>query len=70
MQKWQRKDVSGNFLVKYRAKQFIELFQNANSITEFDLELYFKLIEKLTVFEGSIIIVSLLDGTDVECGIE
>ena len=33
----------------------------------FSAELYFALVEKMTVFEGGRLIVCLLDGTDVEC---
>ncbi len=34
------------------------------------MNLYFKLIEKMTVFEGDKIIASLLDGTEIEVVIE
>jgi len=37
-----------------------------NPIKEFDANLFLRLIEKMTVFEGEKIIVSLLDGTEVE----
>ena len=38
-------------------------------IGQFDAELYFAMVEKLTVYDGGRIIVSLLDGTEVECEI-
>jgi len=51
-------------------KQFIEIINNAEPIEGFDLDLYFKIIEKMTVFDGKKIIISLIDGTEIECGIE
>ena len=37
---------------------------------KFDIDIYFKIIEKMIVFEGNKIIVALLDGTEVEVVIE
>ncbi|NLZ52722.1 MAG: recombinase, partial [Thermoanaerobacteraceae bacterium] len=31
-----------------------------------DVDMYFRLVEKMTVFDGEKIIVSLLDGTEIE----
>lgn len=70
MEKWQQKNSSGNFLEKYRAKQFYNLFTKGTPLSEFDIDLHFKLIEKMVVFEGRKIIVSLLDGLEIECQIE
>lgn len=67
MQKWLKKKNSEDLLEKYKAKQFIELITEAHCIKEFDLELYFKFIGKMTVFKGEVIIVTLLDGTEIEC---
>ena len=39
------------------------------AIKEFDVELYFALVEKMTVFDGGRVIVVLLDGTEIECEI-
>ncbi|MTI80825.1 MAG: recombinase family protein [Firmicutes bacterium] len=69
MQKWQQKKDSENLLEKYKAKQFIEILKKAKPITEFDIDLYFALVEKITVLEGDKMIVTLLDGTDLECQI-
>ena len=46
------------------------IIKNAESIEEFDMELFFRIIEKMIVFEGSKIIVGLLDGTEIEVQIE
>jgi hypothetical protein len=63
--KWREAD--GNELVRYKAKQFIEILADAETVNEFDVDLYFALVEEMTVYDGGRLIVSLLDGTDVEC---
>jgi site-specific DNA recombinase len=70
MEKWAKGLQSENVLVRYKAKQFIRIIENAETIKEFDIDIYFKIIEKMIVFEGNKIIVTLLDGTEIECGIE
>jgi len=57
---------SENVLVRYRSNKFIKIIEKAEPIKEFDVNLFLRLIEKMTVFEGEKIIVSLLDGTEVE----
>ena len=39
-------------------------------VEEFNKDLFFCIIEKMTVFEGKKVVVSLLDGTEIECVIE
>lgn len=63
--KWRAAD--GNELVRYKAKQFIEILAGAEAVSEFDVDLYFALVEKIIVYDGGRLVVSLLDGTDVEC---
>jgi site-specific DNA recombinase len=41
-----------------------------NSIESFDMDLYIKIIGKMTMFDNRKIIISLLDGTEIECEIE
>ena len=65
--KWQERLGSDNALVRYKAKQFIQVMKEAELMKAFSAELYFALVEKMTVFEGGRLIVCLLDGTDVEC---
>lgn len=67
--KWRERLGSDNALVRYKAKQFMGVLEDVEAIKEFDIELYFALVEKMTVFDGGRIIVSLIDGTDVECGV-
>lgn len=61
---------SDNLLQRYKSKQFIKIIENTRIIEEFDMDLFFMIIEKMIVFEEQKIIVSLLDGTEVEVVIE
>jgi hypothetical protein len=61
---------SENVLVRYRVKQFIEIIENAKVLEEFDMDLYYKVIEKMNIYQENNIIVSLLDGTEIEVVIE
>lgn len=70
MEKWKDGLKSENVLVRYKSKQFIKIIENAEPIKEFDVNLFLKIIEKMTVFEGQKIIVTLLDGTEIEVVIE
>lgn len=44
------------------------IFQAARTIDQFDVDLYFKLVEKITVYDARLVI-SLLDGAEVDCEI-
>lgn len=68
--KWQERLKSDNVLVRYKAKQFIGIFKGADRINTFDEKLYFAMVEKITVHDGNRLVVSLLDGTEVECEME
>ncbi|MBM7610133.1 hypothetical protein JOD29_003412 [Lysinibacillus composti] len=70
IQKWEEKKNSENQLEKYKAKQFIEIITKAKPLENFDMNLFFKLVKKMTVYEEAKVIVTLLDGTEVECQIE
>jgi DNA invertase Pin-like site-specific DNA recombinase len=70
MEKWKEHLKSDNLLQRYKAKQFMRIIENAEAIEEFDMDLFFRIIEKMTVFEGEKIIVTLLDGTEIEVVIE
>ena len=45
----------------------IKIITEAEVMLEFDVGLYFALVEKMVVFDGGRVVVSLLDGTDLEC---
>jgi len=68
LEKWKSED--SDVLKKYKAKQFIKIIENAEMIEEFDIDIYYKIIEKITVHQDNKIIVVLLDGTEIECEIE
>jgi site-specific DNA recombinase len=70
LEKWQNRLASNNVLVQYKARQFIRILTEAMVIKKFDVNLYFALTEKITVYEDGRLVVSLLDGTDIECEIE
>lgn len=65
IEKW--KDEDGDELRRYRAREFIEILKIGVVIEDFDVDLYFKMIEKMVIFEDEKIIVSFLNGTEVEC---
>jgi site-specific DNA recombinase len=65
MGKWKQHLKSDNLLQIYKAKQFIEIVKNGEFIENFDMDLYFKLIENMTVFEGEKVVVTLLEGTEI-----
>lgn len=69
MGKWKGQVDGQDILSKVIAKRFIATFQTARHIEQFDLDLYFKLVEKITVSDARLV-VSLLDGSGVECEIE
>lgn len=66
MEKWKDGFKSENVLVRYRSKQFMKIIEKAGPIKEFDVNLFLRLIEKMTICEGERVIVSLLDGTEIE----
>lgn len=68
--KWKELVNSEDILKRVTAKRFIYIFKDAQPLELFDAELYFQLVEKIEVYEDSKLIVSLLDGSEIECGIE
>lgn len=68
--KWRAEIRSENVLIRYKAKQFVGILNDAEPIEQFDLDLYFKMVEKMTVFEGEKIIETLFDGTEIEIEIK
>ena len=65
IKKWNAED--GNELKRYKAKEFINIIESGEKIEDFDINLYFKMIENMMIFEDEKIIVSFLNGTKVEC---
>ena len=52
------------------SKQLLEIITGARPITEFDIDLYFAMVEKVKVYDAGRMDVSLLDGTELECEME
>ena len=67
LDKWEQQLKSEDSLRRYKAKRYIDLSEDSVPIREFNVDLYFALVEKMTVHKGNLIRISLLDGTDVEC---
>ncbi|HHX60281.1 MAG TPA: recombinase family protein, partial [Epulopiscium sp.] len=60
----------GDELKRYKVGEFIEIVGKGEGIEEFDVDLYFRMVEKMTVLGDEKVVVSFLDGTEVECVIE
>jgi len=67
VKKWQERLKSDNVLVRYKSRQFIKILEEAKTMVEFDIAIYSAMVEKITVQSSKQVIVSLLDGTDIEC---
>jgi hypothetical protein len=70
IEKWKEGVKSEDALVRYKANQFIKIIENTEFLEGFDIDLYFKVVEKMIVIESNMIIITLLDGTEIECEIE
>ncbi len=55
-----------DLLKRATAKGFIGIFKYAEVIKEFNVDLFFKFVEIITVCDGEKLIVSLLDGIEIE----
>lgn len=69
MKKWEKQTQSEDVLKRITAKLFIEVFEKAKPIDDFDVYLYFKLLEKITVYNDKLT-VTLLDRSEVIWEIE
>jgi hypothetical protein len=70
MAKWKEQLESEDLLIRITAKKFIGIFKNAETADRFDMELFFRLVEKITFFVDGMLIVNYLDGTEIEVEIE
>lgn len=52
------------------SKQLLEIITGARRITEFDIDLYFAVVEKMKVYDAGRRVVSLLDVTELDCEME
>ena len=60
LEKWQDRLVDDNLLKRYKARQFIGIITEAEAITEFNIDLYFALVEKMMVYDGGRLLVCLM----------
>ena len=70
IEKWQGMLENDSVLVRYKAKQFIGIVIETERIKKFDIDLYFAMVEKVTVHSGKRLTINLLDGTEIDCEIE
>lgn len=70
LREWRSLQSSEDILRRVTAKRFIRIFSKAELIDQFDVDLYFKLVEKISVYDSGVLVVSLLDGSGIECVIE
>ncbi|NLV82866.1 MAG: recombinase [Synergistaceae bacterium] len=70
LDRWKGMRESDNSLQRYKAKQFAKIIAERGRIKEFDVELYFALMEKVVVHGEGRLMVVLLDVTEVECIVE
>ncbi|WP_054750413.1 recombinase family protein, partial [Ruminiclostridium josui] len=59
MDKWGEQVNRGDILKRVTAKRLVDIFKDAEPLEQFDIELYFKLVEKITVYEDSRLMVGL-----------
>ncbi len=70
MDKWVRMQDGEDILGRVTAQRFMQIFSEAEPIDQFEVDMYFKLVEKIVVYDAGILVVTLLDGSEVECQIE
>jgi site-specific DNA recombinase len=68
--KWQRLVEEDDILKRIHAKRFASIFRTARPIENFDFTLYYKLVEKITVKDEGRLVVTLHEGTEIECEIK
>lgn len=63
---WQEKAKSENALIAYKAKQFIEEIKKYEEpIEDYDVDLFYKWVEKITVMSMEKFVVNLMDGIEI-----
>lgn len=53
-------------LTAYRAKDFLKLTENAESISKVDTDFMIRVLDNITIYESGNIIISFYDGTKIE----
>lgn len=65
--RWETHAEFGNPLEQYRAVQFADITEDAKHITEFEIDFMLKTLDHITVFESGKLVVTFMDGTEIEC---
>ncbi|WP_044476999.1 recombinase family protein [Oceanobacillus massiliensis] len=65
--RWETHAEFGNPLEQYRAVQFADITENAKHITEFGIDFMLKTLDHITIFESGKLVVTFMDGTEIEC---
>lgn len=66
--RWERFAEFGNPLEQYRAVQFADITENTEPIESFDSGFMLKTLDHITVFESGKLVVTFMDGIEMECG--
>jgi uncharacterized ubiquitin-like protein YukD len=70
MEKWETQIEDDDVLRRVVTKRFIDIVKGSQAIKQFDVDLYFKMVEKMTVVDEDKIVVTLLDESEIEAVIE
>lgn len=65
--RWERYAEFGNPLEQYRAVQFADITENAEHIADFDTDFMLKTLDHIKVYESGKLVVTFIDGTEIEC---
>jgi len=65
--RWETHAEFGNLLEQYRAVQFADLTENTKYITNFEIDFMLKTLNHITVFESEKLVVTFMDGIEIEC---
>lgn len=65
-EKWQKQLTDKNLLAAFRAKDFLKLTEKKEHIEKLDMDLLIRTLDHITIFESGSILITFLDGTEVE----
>jgi len=65
--RWERFAEFGNPLQQYQAVQFADITKAEDHIEDFDTDFLLNTLDHITVFESGKLVVTFLDGTEMEC---
>lgn len=63
---WEEALQGDDLLARYRAKDFLELTEKAQSIEETDMDFMLRVLDHIRVYEEGTLVVAFLDGTEIE----